>query len=89
MPSTHSWKQSVDAMKQQGAINDDPADIETLGKFDESELLVFMYELKADLECYLAGLGPNAPVKTLEDIIDFQTTANRQKEMPFSDRICL
>jgi amidase len=75
-------EQSLDAMKKQGATLVDPADIETLGKFDESELLVFMYELKADLNSYLAGLGPNAPVRTLKDIIDFNDR-NRQKEMPY------
>lgn len=75
-------EQSIDAMKKQGAAIVDPADIETLGKFDESELLVFMYELKADLNAYLAGLGPNAPVKTLKEIIDFNER-NRQKEMPY------
>ncbi len=75
-------EQSLDAMKKQGAMLVDPADVETLGKFDESELLVFMYELKADLNNYLAGLGPNAPVRTLKDIIDFNDR-NRQKEMPY------
>jgi amidase len=75
-------EQSLDAMKKQGATLVDPADIETLGKFDESELLVFMYELKADLNKYLAGLGPNAPVRTLKDIIDFNDR-HRQKEMPY------
>jgi amidase len=75
-------EQSLDAMKKQGATLIDPADIETLGKFDESELLVFMYELKADLNAYLANLGPNAPVRTLKDIIDFNDR-NRQKEMPY------
>jgi amidase len=75
-------EQSLDTMKKQGAILIDPADIETLGKFDESELLVFMYELKADLNAYLAGLGPNAPVRTLRDIIDFNDR-NHQKEMPY------
>ncbi len=60
----------------------DPAEIVTLGKFDESELLLFMYELKADLNAYLARLGPNAPVRTLKDIIDFNDR-NRQKEMPY------
>jgi amidase len=74
--------QSLDVMKKQGATLIDPADIETLGKFDESELLVFMYELKADLNAYLAGLGPGAPVKTLQDIIDFNDR-NRQREMPY------
>jgi amidase len=75
-------EQSLSAMKNQGAILIDPADIETLGKFDESELLVFMYELKADLNAYLAGLGPDSPVRTLQDIIDFNDR-NRQKEMPY------
>src|SRR3984957_13412938 len=60
-------EQALDAMKKQGAVLVDPADIETLGKFDESELLVFMYELKADLNAYLARLGPNAPVRSLKD----------------------
>jgi amidase len=75
-------EQALAAMKKQGATLVDPADIETLGKFDESELLVFMYELKADLNAYLARLGPNAPVRTLQDIIDFNDR-NRQKEMPY------
>jgi amidase len=75
-------EQALDAMKRQGATLVDPADIETLGKFDESELLVFMYELKADLNAYLARLGPNAPVHTLKDIIDFNDR-NRQQEMPY------
>jgi len=75
-------EQALDAMKKQGATLVDPADVETLGKFDESELLVFMYELKADLNDYLARLGPSAPVRTLKDIIDFNDR-NRQKEMPY------
>jgi amidase len=75
-------EQSLDAIKKQGATLTDPADIETLGKFDESELLVFMYELKTDLNAYLARLGPNAPLRTLKDIIDFNDR-NRQKEMPY------
>jgi len=75
-------EQSLDAMKKQGATLVDPADIETFGKFDDTELLVFMYELKADLNAYLARLGPGAPVRTLKDIIDFNDR-NRQKEMPY------
>jgi amidase len=75
-------EQSLDVMKHEGATLVDPADIPTLGKFDESELLVFLYELKADLNAYLARLGPGAPVHTLQDIIDFNER-NRQKEMPY------
>lgn len=75
-------EQSIDVMKKQGATIVDPADIATLGKFDDTELLVFMYELKADLNSYLARLGPNAPVHSLKDIIDFNER-NRSKEMPY------
>jgi amidase len=73
---------ALDAMKKHGAILVDPADIETAGKFRDTELTVFLYELKADLNVYLARLGPNAPVKTLKDIIDFNER-NKGKEMPF------
>ena len=75
-------EEALDVMKKQGATIVDPADVETLGKFDESELLVFMYELKADLNAYLARLGPNAPVRTLKDIIEFNSR-NHSKEMPY------
>jgi amidase len=74
--------QALDVMKKQGATLVDPADIQTFGKFDDSELLVFMYELKADLNAYLARLGPGAPVHTLKDIIEFNER-NRPKEMPY------
>jgi amidase len=70
------------AMKEQGAILVDPATIETAGKFGDSEFTVLLYELKADLNAHLARLGPNAPVKTLKDVIDFNEQ-NREKEMPF------
>lgn len=74
--------QALDAMRKQGATLVDPADVETLGKFDESESTIFLYELKADLNAYLARLSPSAPVKTLKDIIDFNDR-NKDKEMPY------
>jgi amidase len=75
-------EQSLDAMKKQGATLVDPADIETFGKFDDSELVVFLYELKADLNAYLARLGAGAPVRSLKDIIEFNQR-NAEKEMPY------
>jgi amidase len=75
-------EESLAVMKHSGATLVDPADIATFGKFDDSELLVFMYELKADLNAYLTRLGPGAPVHTLKEIIDFNER-NRQKEMPY------
>jgi len=72
----------LDEMKKQGATLVDPADIETFGKFDDSELMVFYYELKADLNGYLARLGPGAPVHSLKEIIDFNEK-NKEQEMPY------
>ena len=73
---------ALDALKKEGAILVDPANIETSGKFGDSEFQVLLYELKADLNAYLARLGPNAPVKTLKDVIDFNDK-NSDKEMPY------
>src|SRR5580693_873414 len=73
---------ALDAMKKQGAMLVDPVEIETYGKFGETEFLGFMYELKANLNTYLAWLGPNAPVKTLKEIIEFNEK-NAAKEMPY------
>jgi amidase len=75
-------EQALEVMKNEGAILVDPADLATRGKFGDSESTVFEYELKADLNAYLARLGLSAPVKTLEDIIEFNEK-NRHKEMPY------
>jgi amidase len=73
---------AIEAMKRGGAVIVDPADIPTAGKFDDSEFEVLLYEFKADLNKYLASLGPNAPVKSLQDIIDFNAK-HPDKEMPW------
>ena len=75
-------KDALEVMQKQGAILVDPVEIESLGKFDEAELTVFKYELKADLNKYLAWLGPRAPVKSLREVIDFNER-NREREMPY------
>ena len=72
----------LDEMKKMGAVLVDPADIPTSGKFDESEFEVLLYEFKADLNAYLAGLGPQAPVRSLKDVIEFNEK-NRDREMPY------
>ena len=74
--------EAIDVMKNEGVSIVDPADLETFGKFDESESLVLDYELKADMEKYLARRGPASPMKTLKDLIDFNNQ-NAAKEMPY------
>lgn len=80
--TVHLIESAIDVMKQQGAVIVDPADIATAGQFDDSEFEVLLYEFKADLNKYLAGLGPNAPVRSIKDIIEFNQR-NSAREMPF------
>jgi amidase len=72
-------------IKHAGAEIIDPADIPTIGKFDESEMTVLLYELKADLAAYLerrGGTSTGSPIRSLKDVIDFNER-NRDREMPF------
>jgi amidase len=73
---------ALDAMKKEGAILVDPVEIETAGKWSDTEMTVFMYELKANLNAYLARPGFNPPVKSLKEIIEFNES-NREREMPY------
>ncbi len=72
----------LDLMKREGAVLVNPVEIASIGKFDKSELEVLQYELKADLNAYLAAAGPKVPVHSLKEIIEFNER-NREKEMPF------
>ena len=74
--------EAIAQLKKLGAVIVDPANIPTAGKFDDSEFEVLLYEFKADLNAYLASLGPRAPVRTLKQIIEFNER-NREKEMPY------
>lgn len=73
---------ALGALRQAGAVIIDPIEIPTIDKFGEAELLVLKYEFKADLNAYLAALGPSAPVKSLADIIAFNNSHAAQ-EMPY------
>jgi amidase len=73
---------AIAAMKDQGAVIVDPAKIETLKQMGGGEFTVLLYEFKADLNAYLASLGPKAPVHTLKEIIEFNKKHARE-EMPY------
>jgi amidase len=72
---------ALDAMKSQGAVIVDPADLESHGKFDDTELTVLLYELKTDLNAYLSNL-PGAAIHSLEELIAFNEH-NQDKEMVY------
>ena len=73
---------ATEVMKRKGAQVIDPAGIPTLGKFDNSENEVQLFEFKADLNAYLARLGPQSPVHTLKEIIKFNEQ-HGDREMPY------
>jgi amidase len=73
---------AIEVLKQQGAILVDPLEIKSFGKLGNAEEVVLQYELKADMNAYLARLGPHAPVHTLKEIIEFNEK-NKKEEMPY------
>jgi amidase len=75
-------QEAVDAMKKMGAVIIDPADLPNAGKYNDSETEVLLYEFKADLNAYLAGLPAGVPVRSLKDLIEFNER-NKGKEMPY------
>jgi amidase len=72
----------IDIMKQMGAVILDPANLPNWDSFGKSELEVLYFEFKADLNRYLASLGPSAGVHSLEDVIRFNEE-NKDRVMPF------
>ena len=76
------FEASLAALRDAGAEIIDPANIETAKQIDEPEFEVLLYEFKADLNAYLVGLGPAAPVHSLAEVIAFNE-ANRDRVMPY------
>jgi amidase len=75
-------EEALVVLKREGAVLVDPADIPHAEEYYETEGEVLLYEFKADLNAYLAALGPKAPVKTLADVIAFNE-AHAAEEMPY------
>jgi amidase len=73
---------AIEAMKSQGAELIDPVEVATIGKFGDAEGTVLRYELKADLNAYLARLPERFPARTLAELIRFNEQ-HRDREMPF------
>lgn len=76
---------SLRALRDLGAELVDPADIVTAKQIEPTEMAVLLYEFKADLDAYLGGLGPEASVHSLADVIAFNE-AHRDAVMPIFDQ---
>jgi amidase len=73
---------AINAMRDAGAVIVDPANLDASAWNDPLSLVLLEYEFKADLNAYLEGLGPDAPVKSLAEVIAFNE-ANADREMPY------
>ena len=66
---TAVMNKALEALKDQGATLVDPVDLSAVNRLGPAPITVLLYEFKADLNDYLAGLGPKAPAKSLKDLI--------------------
>ena len=76
---------AIAAMKRQGAVIVDPADLPSHGKIDDPEFEVLLYEFKAGLNQYLAALPASMRVRSLAAVIAFNDR-NRAREMPYFEQ---
>jgi amidase len=77
--------EAIATLKRLGAEVIDPANIPTYTKLSEPENEALLWEFKADLNAYLearAASSPNLRVKSLKDIIDFNSR-NPDRETPY------
>jgi len=81
-PTDRVFEAAIAALRAQGAVIVDPADIPTAAQLDACENTILSHEFKADLNAYLKALPPSARVHSLADVIAFnQREATR--EMPY------
>lgn len=73
---------AIEDMRQLGAEIIDPANITTVGGFNDSEFEVLLYEFKSDLNDYLGKLAADMPVHSLRDLIAYNEE-NEREEMPY------
>ncbi len=74
-------EEALDAMRGQGATVVDPIELPPELTFgNEYEMEVLYYEFKADLNAYLGSLGPDAPIKSLAELIAYNE-ANAELEL--------
>jgi amidase len=65
------FEAALSVLRDRGAVLVDKVDLTTEDNPKDAEDTVLTYEFKVDLNAYLAALGPNAPVKSLAEVIAF------------------
>jgi amidase len=80
------YEAEIETLRNLGAVIIDPADIESAGELNGYDVLI--YEFKSDMNAYLSTLGSSAPVKTLQDIIDYNND-HREAALKYGQTILL
>lgn len=78
-PADRLFEKAIEDLRKLGAEIVDPADIGSMGEYDDTEELVLQYEFKTDLNQYLAR-RTGVPVHSLDDVIAFNEK-NKDREM--------
>jgi amidase len=73
---------AIAALKAQGAVIVDPADVPTAAQLEDCEFEVLLYEFKSDLNAYLRALPPAAKIHSLADLIAFNEREHA-RELPY------
>ncbi|MDA1310289.1 MAG: amidase [Proteobacteria bacterium] len=76
------FAEALDALVEAGATLVDDLSLALREEIRPHELIVMMTEFKVGLNAYLAGLGPETPVRTLADVIAFNE-AHAGRTMPY------
>ena len=76
------FEPEIQLMRDAGAEILDSADVPNMDRYGDTSFEVMLYEFKSGLNRYLKSLGPDAPVKTLAEIIEFNA-ANPERELPY------
>ncbi len=71
IPTDAVFEEALRALTSLGAVIIDPADIPHIDDYGRDEGTVLHYEFKAGINVYLAALGPDSRMKSLEDLIRF------------------
>ena len=71
---------AIAVMRERGAIIVDPANLDI--RLGDASYAVLLYEFKADLDRYLAGLATSPGVRSLADVIAFNEK-HSDRELPF------
>jgi amidase len=77
-----AFEQALGALRAAGAVLVDPVSVPNVGKYDEAELTVLLYEFKDGLNRYLASRGSTVQYRTLAALMAYNRE-HAAREMPW------